>query len=298
MADRTPSDRLAALAALVRASHERHYGKTALSERLRDLHNEVEELVHYRDDANLHEEIGDVGWTLLQLCNELGLDFGTLVEDTVKKLDQRRSGRRVCLLGLSANPFTNAHLTMALEILAITDAEEVWFYPAGEHPWGKKLMPAVHRVEMIRRAIAGYRRLKVTDFEVVHGAEIYPHTRETAEILRDYFLPAHPGVSFSWVMGSDVAQTFEKWRGSDWMAEAMRIFVIHRLGYDFDKAHSILAAAKHLYLRDNIVTSNISSSLVRERGKSYDHDKLVALVPPVVWDYLLEHRLLDPDQLT
>lgn len=290
-------DRLARLVAEVKRSHDLQFGATPLTERLRDLHNEVEELVRHRDPDNLREEIGDVGWTLLQLCNEIGLDFGAAVEATVKKLDQRRVGRRVCLLGLSANPLTNAHLTMALEILAITDAEEVWFYPAGEHPWGKKLMPAHHRVEMIRRAIARYKRLKVTDFEIIRGHEIYPHTRETAEILRDYFLPAHPGISFSWVMGSDVAQTFHAWRGSQWMAETLRIFIIHRLGYDFDKPSSILADSRHEYLRDNIVTSNISSSLVRDRGRGYDHDKLVALVPEVVWDYLVEHRLLDPDQL-
>ncbi|MDP1821588.1 MAG: hypothetical protein Q8L48_00010 [Archangium sp.] len=39
-----------------------------------------------------------------------------------------------------------------------------------------------------------------------------------------------------------------------------------------------------MYLRENVVTSNISSSLVRERGKNYEHAKLVALVPEVVWD--------------
>jgi len=52
-----------------------------------------------------------------------------------------------------------------------------------------------------------------------------------------------------------------------------------------------------VYLRENIVTSNISSSLVRERGRDYDHAKLLALVPDVVWDYLVEHRLLDPEAL-
>ena len=49
--------------------------------------------------------------------------------------------------------------------------------------------------------------------------------------------------------------------------------------------------------RDNVVTSNISSSLVRERGRNYEHAKLLALVPDVVWDYLVEHRLLDPEVL-
>ena len=282
---------------LVRRCHDQHFSKTELRERLRDLSNEVAELTHYRDQKNLVEEAGDAGWSLLQLCNELGLDFGELVQATIKKLDARPRGRKVALIGTSANPVTNAHLTMALEILALTDVDEVWLYLVGEHPWGKKLLPAEHRLELVRRAIARYPKLRVCDFEMVHGPRIYAQTRETAEILRDYFLPAYPGYQFSWVMGSDVAQTFEKWKGADWMASHLRFYVIHRLGYDWDKAKSLLAGDEHVYLRENVVTSNISSSLVRERGKNYEHAKLVALVPEVVWDYLVEHRLLDPAAL-
>lgn len=282
---------------LVRRCHDQHFSKTELRERLRDLANEVAELTHYRDQPNLIEEIGDAGWSLLQLCNELDLDFGALVQHTVKKLDARVRGRKVALIGTSANPVTNAHLTMALEILALTDVDEVWLYLVGEHPWGKKLLPAEHRLEMVRRAIARYPKLRACDFEMVHGPRIYEQTRETAEILRDHFFPAHPGYEFSWVMGSDVAQTFEKWKGSDWMAEHLRFWIIHRLGYDWDQPRSVLSGPRHTYLRENVVTSNISSSLVRERGKNYEHAKLVALVPEVVWDYLVEHRLLDPAAL-
>jgi hypothetical protein len=45
------------------------------------------------------------------------------------------------------------------------------------------------------------------------------------------------------------------------------------------------------------VTSNISSSLVRARGRTYEPEKLVSLVPEVVWEHLLAHRLLDDDVL-
>jgi nicotinic acid mononucleotide adenylyltransferase len=116
-------------------------------------------------------------------------------------------------------------------------------------------------------------------------------------MLRDFFFPAFPKDRFSFVMGSDVAQTFHQWGGAEWMAANMDVIVIHRLGYDFDKPNSILADPRHLYFKDNVVTSNISSSLVRERGRTYEHEKLVALVPDVVWSYLVEHRLLDPDVL-
>src|SRR5205085_1855372 len=102
-----------------------------------------------------------------------------------------------------------------LEILALTDVDEVWYLLPGEHPWGKKLMPSAHRLEMVRRAIARYPRLKVCDFEVVHGPRIYETAKETAIILRDFLIPAFPGHRFSWVMGSDVAQSFHEWGGAD-----------------------------------------------------------------------------------
>ncbi|MFT3713622.1 MAG: hypothetical protein QM817_38685 [Archangium sp.] len=282
---------------LVKRSHDQHFTHTELKERLRDLSSQVSQLVHHRDAAHLAEEAGDAGWSLLQLCNELKLDFASAVQNSIKRLDATAKGKKVALIGTSANPITNAHLTMALEILALTDVNEVWFYLVGEHPWGKKLMPPEHRLEMVRRAIAKYPKLRACDFEMVHGKRIYETTKETAEILRDHFVPAFPGYDFSWVMGSDVAQTFEQWKGAEWMAANLRMWVIHRLGYDWDQPKSILNDQKHVYLRDNVVTSNISSSLVRERGRSYDHAKLFALVPDVVWDYLVEHRLLDPDVL-
>lgn len=282
----------------VEHSHTRHFKATSRKERLRDLQNEVSEIVHHRDEANLREEIGDAGWSLLQLCNEIDESFGDLVMATVRKLDLRAAGQKVALIGTSANPITNAHLTMALEVLALTDVDEVWFLVVGQHPWGKKLMPAEHRLEMARLATAQYPKIRVCDFEVVHGPRIYESDRETADILRNHLLPAFPTYRFRWVMGSDVAQTFHQWKGHEWMAANIPAIVIHRLGFDFDKSTSPLSGPEHVYLKDNVVTSNISSTLVRERGRSYDPTKLVALVPEVVWNHLVAHRLLDEDALS
>lgn len=63
------------------------------------------------------------------------------------------------------------------------------------------------------------------------------------------------------------------------------------------QANSVLADASHLYLEDDVDTRNISSSLVRSRGRTNEHEKLVSLVPYVVWEYLQAHRLLYPDVL-
>jgi nicotinate-nucleotide adenylyltransferase len=286
-----------ALQQLVRRSHDEHYTRTELRERLRDLAQQVSELSHHRDHAHLVDQAGDAAWSLLQLLNEQGLSLDEVVERTIRKLDQRREGRHIALIGTSANPITNAHLTIGLEVLALTEVDEVWYLLPGQHPWGKKLMPAEHRLEMVRRAVAKYPKLKVCEFEIAHGERIYREATETAFILRDFLLPAFPKHRFAWVMGSDVAQSFHQWGGAEWMADHLDIYVIHRLGYDFDPARSILRSPRHRYFKDNVVTSNISSTLVRERGRTYEHEKLVALVPDVVWEYLVEHKLLDPDVL-
>lgn len=294
--DDKPWDRLARRVA---SSHDTHFGHTVLRERLRDLQHQVAELVHAEDAARRLTELGDVGWAVIQLCNELGTSLETVVEATCQRLDQRRArgGHEVALIGTSGNPITWAHLTMGLELLALTQVDEVWYYLAGRHPWSKPLMPGHHRVEMARLATAPYPRLKVCDFDVVHGDRIYAESMETAHILEHHLLPAFPGYRFTWVMGSDVAQSFEQWNGARWMAENLRIVIIHRLGYDFDKPASILADDRHLYLRDGIVTSNISSTLVRERGRAsgYDAERVRALVPDAVWQYIVQHKLLEPE---
>ena len=283
------------LAGDVASSHDRHFGHTLLSERLRDLQHQVAELVHASSESVRATETGHVLWALIQLCNELGLSAEELVRATIAELDQEQAqgGRRVALIGTSANPITYAHVTMGLEMLALTDIDEVWYYLPGRHPWGKALMPGHHRVEMVRLATAPYPRLKVCDFDVVHQDRIYAESNETAHVLENHLLPAFPGTRFCWVMGSDVAQTFHTWNGADWMAENLDIFVIHRLGYPFDPSGGLLDDPRHRYLKEGIVTSNISSSLVRERGKAYDPDMVRALVAPAVWEYLETHRLLD-----
>ena len=77
------------LQALVGRCHDQHFGKTELRERLRDLSNEVAELTHHRDAKNLVEEAGDAGWSLLQLCNELGLDSRRIAWRRVVDMNDR-----------------------------------------------------------------------------------------------------------------------------------------------------------------------------------------------------------------
>jgi nicotinate (nicotinamide) nucleotide adenylyltransferase len=251
----------------------------------------------HADALRQKEAFGDAAIGLLKLAAIRDYDALALLQGSLARQQKKPGQLKVALIGTSANPITNGHLTMGMEILALTDVDEVWYYLVGKHAWGKKLMPAEHRLAMARVATKPYARLKVCDFEITQSEEIYKKTMETAEIMRDFFRPQYPKHQFSWVMGSDVAQSFHMWKGSDWMAGNMDFHIIHRLGYEFEKDQSLLADPRHIYFKDEIVTSNISSSLVRNRGRDYEHSKLLALVPNSVWQYLVKHRLLDQDKL-
>jgi nicotinate (nicotinamide) nucleotide adenylyltransferase len=260
-----------------------------------ELHRHCSELLYETNPTLQLEKAGQTAVSLLRIFSSQGWDLEQAIVNNIQKTNV--VGKKIALIGTSASPITNGHLTMGLEILALTDVDMVWYYLVGKHPWGKKLMPAVHRVEMARLATRRYPKMGVSDFEVVHGDRIYKETMETAELMQRHFLPAYPQHQFCWVMGSDVAQSFHEWSGCEWMAENMSVYIIHRLGYEFNKEDSILAGDRHVYLKEDIVTSNISSTLVRNRGREYNQEKILALVPEVVWDYLVEHRLLDPDVL-
>lgn len=277
----------------VKASHDLLYKSTPLKERLRDLQHQMTELAHAESTAVQIKEIGDVGWALLQLANETDADFEDCVRQTINTLNTRVKGRKIALIGTSANPITNAHLTLGLEVLALTDVDEVWYLLVGKHPWGKTLIKAEHRLNMAHLATAKYANLKVLDYEMVHEVELEKAgVKETADLLINYIYPNFPDCEFSWVMGSDVAQTFYKWTGHERMVQSTRIIVIDRPDYPFTKGTVPLDDPKHLYLT-GMVTTNISSTLVRQRGSGYDETQVRALIPDSVWDYIKEHRLFD-----
>lgn len=79
---------------LVEESHDKHYKSTSLADRLKDIKNESIELLNFRDLTNLHEEFGDLLWSLLQLATETGIDPVEAVMATIKKLDARAEGKK------------------------------------------------------------------------------------------------------------------------------------------------------------------------------------------------------------
>lgn len=112
---------------------------------------------------------------------------------------------KVGLLGGSFDPITKAHLELAKAILK-DGCQQVWFLPCKQSPLkDKKLTSFDHRVEMIKRCIAPFKKMKVCTIEKDLPAPSYTIT--TLQKLKQSY-----DYEFIFYIGNDQAQQLDKWK--------------------------------------------------------------------------------------
>jgi nicotinate-nucleotide adenylyltransferase len=139
--------------------------------------------------------------------------------------------RQVALVGGSFNPPHVGHLMAALYVRATLEVDEVWLVPAFSHPLGKPLAPFDDRVAMCEALgadLGGW--LQVSQAEASVGGE-----GRTIELL-EWLLPRFPGVSFQWIIGSDILADLPKWKAWDRVQALAKVTVLHRAGYPSPQA--------------------------------------------------------------
>ncbi len=175
----------------------------------------------------------------------------------------------VALFGGSFNPPHIGHQLAALYVLQTEDVDELWFLPCFMHPFAKDLVSFDERLAMCAlavRALGGH--VKASDFERRLGGE--SRTLRTVQGLAD----AHPGDTFSWVVGSDLEAETATWYGAEELRRSVPFIVVGRAGAEGGRP---------------VAMPGISSSDVRDRlqrGQSVQ-----AMVPRVVLDYIRQRKL-------
>jgi len=138
---------------------------------------------------------------------------------------------RVALMGGSFNPPHVGHLLAAQYVHATQDVDEVWLLPSHQHPFGKQLEAWEDRLEMCRRIAAessGW--LKVSEVERELGGQGY--TVDTLEHLSR----AHPGVRWTWIIGSDIVKDLPNWKDVPRIQQLARLLVLYRAGHPVEGA--------------------------------------------------------------
>jgi nicotinate-nucleotide adenylyltransferase len=214
-----------------------------------------------------------------------------------------RAGPRLGVFGGTFDPIHIAHLRCAEEAREQLRLDQVLFIPAADPPHkARRITPAVHRLAMVRRAIAGHRAFRASAIEIERGGRSY--TVDTLRALRAQ-LPA--GSALTLLLGLDAFREIGTWkeyrtlfaladvavwtRPPDRVASVRALLpVAARADFCYGRTRSILRHRTGNQIRLLTVTAlDVSASAIRlrlRRGRSVRY-----LVPPAVERYLSRHRL-------
>ena len=191
------------------------------------------------------------------------------------------------VLGGTFDPVHIGHLIVAEEARLTLGLSKVLFVPAGQ-PWLKQdrsIAPAVHRVEMVRRAIAGNPFFEISTLEVERAGPSY--TVDTLTMLGKQ-LGSRARLSF--ILGRDTLAELLLWKEPQKVVQLCRLVVPPRLGSrDLKHLEKAIPGLLERVIQLDMPVIGISSSEIRQRiaqGLPIRY-----LVPPAVEKYITEHRM-------
>jgi len=172
---------------------------------------------------------------------------------------------RLGIFGGTFDPIHIGHLVSAQVALEAAALDRVLFVPAGVNPLkvGRTVTPGLHRLEMVRLAIAEHPQFAVSDWEVQRVGPSF--TVDTLEHMRTLY----PADELFFLMGADNLHLLPKWRSVERIVELATLLAVTRPGYDVAPlrerltAESPALAARVQYVE--MPGLDISSTWIRER---------------------------------
>jgi nicotinate-nucleotide adenylyltransferase len=191
------------------------------------------------------------------------------------------------ILGGTFDPIHMGHLVVAEEARTKLGLREVLFVPAGQ-PWLKQdrnITPAVHRIEMVRLAIADNPHFKLSTLEVEHPGPSY--TVDTLTVLQKQL---GNEASLFFVLGRDTLAELPLWKEPRKVVQLCRLVVPPRLGSkDLKHLEEAIPGLLNRVIQLDMPVIGVSSSEIRQRlaqGLTIRY-----LVPLEVEKYITEHRI-------
>lgn len=190
--------------------------------------------------------------------------------------------KKVGLYFGSFNPVHTGHLIIAEFFATRTELDEVWLVVSPQNPFkpSSELAPELHRLEMVKLAIAGNPKLHACDLEF--QLEKPSFTVNTLKVLSQNF----PDYDFTLLIGEDNIAAFHKWKDYEFILGNYNVRIFPRIHNNADPENALTGRDVKMVDAPRI---EISSTLIREsirNGKSVRY-----LTPDVVLRYIENNRL-------
>lgn len=191
------------------------------------------------------------------------------------------------MLGGTFDPVHIGHVVTARQARVKAGLDRVWLMPNARPPHRAEAprASAEDRLAMVRLAVQDFPELGACDLETRRGGTSY--TIDSMRALER----AHPDLSFTLLLGYDVARAIATWHRADELLKTTRIVVFNRAG----EAPVDEAALEELGFRPGqtalieIASPPIAGHDIR--GRLERGDSIEGLVPAAVLSYISTHGL-------
>ncbi|MEW5797461.1 MAG: nicotinate (nicotinamide) nucleotide adenylyltransferase [Bacteroidota bacterium] len=190
--------------------------------------------------------------------------------------------RKIGIYGGTFNPPHIGHLITAECVKESLGLDEIFFIPSfiSPHKQEGEEFSAVHRFEMMQRAIEGNEYFNVSDFEILRRETSYSVT------TLEHFKKEFPQDELYLIIGMDNYLTFHLWKEPERIMEIALLAVMNRPNYP-RKVNVVIGTKKTVFV--DVPDIDVSSSDIRFRVKS--GKSIRYLVPFSVERYIREHNL-------
>jgi nicotinate-nucleotide adenylyltransferase len=130
----------------------------------------------------------------------------------------------------SFNPIHTGHLIIANHTAYNTDLDEVWFIISPQNPFkpSQSLLNEYHRLNLVRTAIEGEKKLRASNVEFKLPKPSY--TINTLAYLKEQY----PLNEFVIIMGSDSFQNLRNWKNYEQIIRNHSIYLYARPGFEIN----------------------------------------------------------------
>lgn len=199
---------------------------------------------------------------------------------------------RIGLFGGSFDPVHVGHLMIAEHVREARELDRILFIPASTPPHkpGRRITSGAHRLEMLRRAVAGNPGFEVSDVELRREGKSY-----TILTVRELQAALPHDAHLCFIMGGDMVHELPTWYQAHQLVDLIDIVAVDRPGHTLGDLAALDAAfgpERVRRLRALAVPFpqiDLSSTLIRRRARK--GLSIRYLVPEAVRQYIDEHGL-------
>lgn len=127
-------------------------------------------------------------------------------------------------MGGTFNPIHIGHLIAAQEVLNGMNLDKILFIPTGSPPHkdNSKVMPAIERYEMVKKAVINNDSFEVSDIEIKRPGKTYSYDTLT-ELHNIYY-----DTQFYFIIGFDTLMEIDTWKNVNDVCNMTRFIVVNR----------------------------------------------------------------------